>query len=610
MKKFLFLFFIVSLLSPAYTKLKVIGTGKGGYLSYSYDKNIFYGEKVELKIWEWNFKGERVLIDFDTNVLNIMGGVEVFKGERKITGDEIKFSFILRKFKLLNYGDKVEIKYFDENLKEMEAESIPFEMREIDAEAVSNSFLYYTFTRMEIMENLRIIGYDVVSHLEGVRSIPLGKFVVKKGTINIGSGVRVGKVWYSNSQGFVMDVTGVIKRKGNDISTTFVAYEEKSFIKDSPEKRVFRVRNENRLPLGKNWEGAILANFDSVSSWNANISFSKITPSSSANFSVYHFKSFAGVPSETWLRMDSRINIEKIADTSLFIGYEEKGQFLTNFTLSKGISKNLFLSASTSYNLIKNRGVFEGSKIFSGNLSVRFNPGFISFSSSYSLNRDLIRGNTLSTPSLNLDFSPIYFYSRLIQINFSNSLFYNISSLPEGKRSDYTDNFSFNLSTSLNTIPVLKNLSLNYRVEHLWRGKGEEFLTSGASFNVRRTFLKDLLNISFVYNFNTRRRTKGWFIEGNNFENLNLFVILKPSDLLKMDISINGEPKRGLVNSFGALNYSLGRNWNAKLDFNYDFLNKKIANLEAYLLRETEKFSIRAGWRMLGKQIFVDFLPK
>lgn len=601
---------MTALFYPAYSKLKIIGTGKGEFLSYSYDKNIFYGEKVDLKFWDWSFKGERILIDFDTNVLDIMGGVEIVKGEKKINGDEVKFSFLLKKFMVLNFGERIEIKYFDENLNQIEGENVSFDMREIDAEVVTNSFLYYTFTKMEILENLRIIGYDVISHLEGIRSIPMGKFVVKKGTINIGSGVRIGKIWYSNSQGIVMDATGVIKRKGNDISKTFIAYEEKSFIKDSPEKRVFRVRNENRLPLGNNWEGAIYANFDSVSSWNTNIALSKITPSASANFSVYHFKSFAGVPSETWFRMDSNINIEKIANTGFSLGYERKGQFLSNFTLSKGVLKNLFLSASTSYNFIKKKGEFEGSKIFSGSLSLRFTPKFLSVSSSYSLNKDLIRGNSLSTPSLNLEFSPIYLYSRLIQLNFSNSLFYNISSQIEGKRTDYTDNFTFNLSTSLNTIPLLRNLSFNYRMEHLWRDKGEDYLTSGASFNIHRTFFKDKLNLSFLYNFNTRRRTKGWFIEGNNFENLNLFLNFKPLESLNLNLSMNGEPKRGLVNSFGGLNYSLGRNWIAELDFNYDFLIKKVANLEAYLIRETEKFSIRIGWRMLGKQIFVDFLPK
>lgn len=610
MRKFLFIFLILSLFSQVYSKLRIIGTGKGNFLSYSYDKNIFYGEKVEMKLWEWSFKGERVMIDFDTNVIDIMGEAQVEKGDKKISGDELKFSFILKKFILYSYGEKIECKYFDENLNGEEKSNISLEMREIDVEIVSNSFLYYTFTRMEILENLRIIGYDVISHLEGIRSIPLGKFVVKKGTINIGSGVRVGKLWYSNSQGVVMDATAVIKKRGEDLSNTYVSYEEKSFLKEYQEKRIIRLRNNNRFLLGKNWESHLSANFDSISSWNTNLSFSKITPSFSTNFSLYHFNSFVNIPSETWLRMNSTVNSSKIANISFSLGYERKGQFLSSLSISRGIFKNIFLSASSSYNFIKKRGEFEGSNIFSGSLSVRFAPRFFSISSSYSLNNDLIRGNRLTTPSLNVEISPFYFYSKLIQLNLSNSLFYNIWNEPGAKRTDFTDNFVFNLSTSLNTIPVLKNLSFNYRLEHLWRGKGEGFLTSGVSFNMRRSFFKDALNLSFLYNFNTRRRTKGWFIEGNNFENLSLFLNIKPYESLNMNFSINGESKRGLVNSFGTFNYSLGRSWIAELDFNYDFLIKKIANLEAYLIRDTEKFSIRIGWRMLGRQIFFDFLPK
>lgn len=610
MKRLTSLLLIFLLFPQAYPKLKIIGKGRGDYLSYSYDKNIFYGEKVELELWDWKFRGERVLIDFDSNVINLMGGVEVDRGSKRLSGDEIKFSLLLKEFVLFNYGEKIEIKYFDENMEEKEVSNTTFDMRDIDAERVSNSFLYYTFKNMEILENLRIIGYDVVSHLEGVRSIPLGKFVVKKGTINIGSGVRVGKVWYSNSQGIVMDATAVIKKKGNDLSKTFLSYEEKSFIKDSQEKRVLRVRNDNRLPLGKNWECSFSANFDSVSSWNTNISFSKDTPSLSTNFSLYHFKSFSSIPSETWLRVNSNFGGAKIASANLSLGYEKKGQFLSSLFLSKEIFKNAFISANSSYSFIKKRGEFGGSNIFSGALSFRFSPKFFSLSSSYSLNNDLIRGERLSTPSLNLEFSPIYFYSRLLQLNFSNSLFYNIWDGNYGRRTDYTDNFVINLSTSLRTIPILRNISFNYRMEHLWRKRGEECLTSGASFNFNRAFLKNILNLSFVYNFNTIRKTKGWFIEGNNFENLSLFLNFKPYESLSLNISMNGEPGKGVVSSFGTLNYTLGRNWLAEADFNYDFLIKEIANLEAYLIRDTEKFSIRIGWRMLGKQIFIDFLPK
>lgn len=357
MKRLAFLLSILLIFPHAYPKLKIIGKGKGDYLSYSYDKNIFYGEKIELELWEWKFRGERVLIDFDSNVINLRGGVDVEKGSKKLSGDEIKFSLLSKEFVLFNYGERIEIKYLDEDLGEKETSNITFDMRDIDAERVSNSFLYYTFKSMKILENLRIIGYDVVSHLEGIRSIPLGKFVVKKGTINIGSGVRVGKVWYSNSQGIVMDATAVIKKKGNDLSKTFLSYEEKSFIKDSQEKRIARVRNDNRLPLGRNWESSLLVNFDSVSSWNTNISFSKYTPSLSTNFSLYHFKSFSNIPSETWLRVDSNFGSVKIGNAGFFLGYEKKGHFLSSLSLSKEIFKNAFFLLPLLIALLKKGGI-------------------------------------------------------------------------------------------------------------------------------------------------------------------------------------------------------------------------------------------------------------
>ncbi len=595
---------------PAHSKLKLIGKGKGNFLSYSYDKNMLYGEKVELQLWDWIFKGERIFVDFDRNVLAIMGDVEVEREGKRVRGDELRFSILLKKFYVINYREIVEKKYFDENFNEELVSEVSFEMREIDASIISNSFLYYTFSSMEILENLRIIGYEVTSHLEGIPSIPLGKFVVKKGTINIGSGVRVGKVWYSNSQGAVMDVSAVIKRKGNDLSTTFLTYEEKSFIKDSEKNRVFRLRNTNRLPLGKNWEGSLTANFDSLSSWNTNLTFSRITPNSSSFLSLYHFKSFSNIPSETWLKAETMLNFLKFGNINFSLGYEEKGQFLSSLSYSKKIYKSIIFSSSTSYNFIKKRGEFEGSNLFSGNFALKFTPHFFSLSSNYSLNRDLISGNTLTVPSLNFELSPIFLYFKLIQINISNSFYYNIWKETGLKRTDYTDNLVFNLSTNLNTIPLLRNLSFNYRLEHLWRGKGEEFLTSGASFHLQKFFLKNSLNLSLIYNFHTRRRTKGWFIEGSNFESISLFLHIKPTQPFNINVSVNGDPKRGLVNSFSNLNYSLGRSWFLEVNGNYNFLIEKLENMEAYLIKDTEKFSIRIGWRLLGKQLFVDLLPK
>jgi hypothetical protein len=77
------------------------------------------------------------------------------------------------------------------------------------------------------------------------------------------------------------------------------------------------------------------------------------------------------------------------------------------------------------------------------------------------------------------------------------------------------------------------------------------------------------------------------------------------------NVSLNFDPDRGrLINSFSTLSFQLVRGWYLYSSFQYDFLMKKINNLDFYLIRDAKKFDIRLVWRYLTKQVFIEIVPK
>ncbi|MFQ6083826.1 MAG: hypothetical protein ACE5WD_10770, partial [Candidatus Aminicenantia bacterium] len=364
---------------------------KGDYLVYSYDHNFFYGEgNLKIKFYNLEIRGERVKIDFDFNVLKVTGEIflklessdESPEYERSYSGDEFTLNLILKNGELLSFKEKIEKKYLDLELKEIEPFSFPSNrFDKISLEKIQSSFVYYTFTRMELQEDFKAIGYGVISHLEGMKLVGFKKFTVKKASVSVPSKFKfkLGKLWYTSGQGIVAEGDLYFLQSDKSGSKTHLHYEERSVLKEHlPPDRILRVHNENKIISNEQTQLSLNVNYDSYSNWSAESYFNKSFENiGSININLSHFHPIGGFNPETWLRFGSSLTIEKIGNFTSSFGYEAKGQFLSSLSFSKSIFKNINIGLSSSYNTIRESDVFSASKIFTGNISLNYQHKYL-----------------------------------------------------------------------------------------------------------------------------------------------------------------------------------------------------------------------------------------
>jgi hypothetical protein len=65
-----------------------------------------------------------------------------------------------------------------------------------------------------------------------------------------------------------------------------------------------------------------------------------------------------------------------------------------------------------------------------------------------------------------------------------------------------------------------------------------------------------------------------------------------------------------LRQSFADISIDIIRNWRLHSLINYDFLLKKINNVDLYLIRDAGRFQLRFIWQSLSKQFLVELVPR
>jgi hypothetical protein len=623
-EKLIFSFLLFFLLPiPTLAKLDVIMEIEGNYLAYSYDYNYLYGEgNLNVRFYQLKVSGERLKIDFNSNTLRIFGSVKLKSIDsssndsiEEYSGDQFTLDLKDKKGELVNYQKEIEKSYLDSGLNKAESFSLPTgSLKEVSLNKIQDSFLYYTFYRMELLENFKIVAFGVLCHVEGIESVYLKKFSLKKGTINLKPGVRVNRIWYTSTQGIIGEAEMHLLQSDKTFSRTYFNYEERSVLKEHlPPDRIFRFSSENKVIFSQNSSIGLNANYDSFSNWTASLYLNQqIKNLGSMNIDLSHIHPIGGFRPETWVRANTSFSFPKVGNFGSSLAYEAKGQLLSAVSFSKDFLKRFSFGLNASYNTVKESEVLSRSKIFSGNASLSYRHGYFNILSNFSLNSDLISRSSLSIPQISLNLSGISFYHDLLHFGITNNFYYYLSSSKvAGKTRDYSDNLIFELSSSLTTLPFIDNLSLSLRAEELFRQGRDSYLSTGFLVNLGKKVLEDSLNFNVIYAYNTHRKNRKWFIEGTYYQNLLTYLNFSFFEKIDGNVSLNFDPDRGrFINSFASVDYQLGRGWYIHSSLQYDILTKKINNIDLYLIRDARKFDIRIVWRYLTKQIFIEIVPK
>jgi len=206
--------------------------------------------------------------------------------------------------------------------------------------------------------------------------------------------------------------------------------------------------------------------------------------------------------------------------------------------------------------------------------------------------------------------NPVTFYGGLLSVYINNIFIYNNLKRNEKNEYSYSNNTIFSLSTSPIHIQKSLNLTFSISLEQFLEKEKRNFTSGGFIVNVEKEVFKGFF-LEGYYSIQSRRRTKGWLIEGTTSQDLS--TILRISSLSWLDgrISLSYDPKnKKWRQSFAYVSVKFFRNWRFQSLLNYDFLLNRVNNVDLYLIREAGRFQLRFVWRSLSKQFLVELVPQ
>lgn len=610
-KKFLFIL-IFSLILGSFLSAseKTLIRLEGSYLAYSYDYNQIYGKEVKFIFSSYDVSCQTLKIDIPSRSFYAYGSVVLKKGEEIISGDEFLFIPQENKATLISYKEKIDVKQIG-----IEENEIPLTrndvLDELNLLKIQKSFIYFTGQKIDITTNFEVYGYDVTIYLEGLESVGFKRFKLSEGIGQRRNGVSINKIWYTKSQGIIGRASYFYEKKNKINSLTQLNYEERSVLKNyHGPKRQADIMTSTTVNLNENLNLGLMGNYNSSSLWNMNFWLNKKwSDKINTNLGISYNKPI-NYRGEAWLGFQSTIDVGKFGNISLLGKYEFQNQILGNFSYGNTFLKNISLLLNSSYSKIKISGSTEYSEILSGGVSLSYNSRIFNLSTDYYLNYDLFGSQLLSQPQLRIGLNPFVFYGGLLSASIYNIFIYNKLKRQEIHEDSYSNNTVFNLSTKPIFIQRSFQLNFNIALEQFVEKEGRNFTSGGIIINANKEILKGI-SLEGFYSIQSRRKTGGWLIEGTTSQDISTVLRANPSESINGWVSFSYDPKNNQWRqSFADISIKVIKNWKFHSLLNYDFLLKKINNVDLYLIREAGRFQLRFIWRSLSKQFLVELIPR
>jgi len=604
---FVFLF-LLSSLSLALEKIFI--RLEGSYLAYSYDLNQIYGENVEFQFSSYTVSCQSIKIDLTKKIFYSFGNVVLRSTDETLSGDEFLFDPKEKIGSLISYKEKIEVKDIGNVGQKifLDQSQIP---EDIDLLKIEKSFIYFTGQIFQITTDFDVYGYSVTLYIEGLEFVSFKKFKLSGGINQRRNGVSLEKIWYTKSQGLIGRLSYFYQKEKKVNTLTQLNYEEHSVLRNYQGlKRQADVMSSTTINFKKNLNLGLAANYNSSSLWNTNLWLNKNWGqkiSTRADFSYNKPLNFEG---EAWFGLQSSINTEKFGNISFSGKYEIQNQILSYFSYGNAFLKRIHFRLSSSYSQVKIGAGGDYSKILTGAMDVSYNSRLFNLSTDYFLNYDLFSSQILSQPQLRFGLNPFQFYGGLLSASISNIFIYNNLTTSDIRQNSFSNNLFINISTQ--PISIQKSLSLDFNLglEQFIEKEGRNFTSGGLIIHADKNIAKGISLLGF-YSFQSRRKTKSWLIEGTTSQDLSAVFKVNPSEKLNSWISFSFDPKNNQWRqSFADLSFELIKNWKLHSLLNYDFIFKKINNIDLYLIREAGRFQLRFIWRSLSKQILVELVPR
>jgi hypothetical protein len=580
------------------------------YLIYSYDHNQIYGENVDFESDFVRLTCLYLKADLGSRLFLAVGNVAVEKDGDIQTGDEFIFNPFERRGTLVGYGETIEVREIGE-----EVGSSLFSQQELfdglTLARLKRSFICFTGLHFSVTERLEVFGYDVTLYVEGLESVSFKKFRISEGVRQRRNGFFLDKVWFNRSQGLIGQAGFFYEKEKKINSLTRLSYEEHSILKNySGMDRQLDMMTSTSINLRDDLNLGITGNFNTSWQWNARFLLNKNWGQRSRTQLDFSYNKPYNRSSETWVGLDSLLGGDKLGSVSFSGRYEFQNQVLATFSYGNNAIKNLDLSLTASYSKLKLGESRHFSKILTGTARLTYRTQIFNLSTDYYLNKDLFGNQLLTQPQLRFGLNTFLLYAGLLSANLTNVFIYNTFKAQDIERNSYSNNTIFSLASQSLSITKRMNTRFTLSLEQFLEKEGRNFTSGGFIFNVEQKIGRSMALEGF-YSVQSRRKTENWFIEGTTSQDFSLIFRIDPSENLNSWISLSYDPKNNQVRqSFADVSIGLIKNWRFHSLFNYDFLLKRLNNVDLYLIRDSGRFQIRLIWRSLSKQFLIELIPK
>jgi hypothetical protein len=592
---------------------KILIEFTGAYIAYSYDFNQIYGEGVSFQILSYDVTCDHLKADIGSRLFYAYGSVVLTKEGERFEGDEFFFNPEEKRGTLINYSDKVgATKFKPEEEEEEEETALPSDVLEsLTLSTIQSSLFYFTCEMAQITEDYEVLGERVVLHLEGLESVGFKKFKLSSGLKQRGSGFSMDKIWFTKSQGIIVRGSYLFRTPDKVNSLTQMNYEERSVLKDySGPDRQIDVLNSTSVVFDKDTKASFIGNYNSSNLWNASFVLSRTwSEVVTTNFDISYNKpiNFKG---EAWFGFTSTISGGRWGDLALAGRYEVQDQVLGSLAYGNTFLERFTLLLNSTYSKIKIVGSDSFSEILTGGVSLSYDSRIFNLSTDYYLNHDLFGSQLLSQPQLRLGINPFSFYGGILVASLTNIFIYSDITAGDEHQDTYSNNMIFSLSTQPMYVAPSFSLNMRVAVEQFLEKEDRNFTSGGfignAIFEISRGFF-----LEGLYNFQSRRRSRDWLIEGTTSQDLSAVFRANPSDKLNSWISVSYDPKnRQWTQSFADVSFEVFRKWKFHTLINYDFILNKLNNIDLFLVREAGRVQLRFVWRSLSKQFSVELMPR
>ena len=589
---------------------------EGAYLAYSYDHNLIFGETITFRLDPYDIACRYLKIDIASRSFAAYGEIVLSKDGEKLKADEFLFDPQKKAGLLITYGDTLDIRTLDPRQSmSPEAKQDLIGRRqalaEVSLKKIQDSLIYAAARALEISPALEISGTDVVLFVEGIASIGFKTFKLSGGNRPRTNGLSLDKVWFTKSQGLFGKASYSYERENKIQSFTQIYYEEHSILKNYVGlPRQLDLQTSTTWTVKKNLSLGLAGNYNSTSLWNTRLWLDTRSRNDKNSLLLdFSYNKPLQARGETWLGLQSRLNFDKWGQLSLQGKYEVHDQALVNITYNNVLLRKVNLQLLSNYSRILVGGTGQVSEIFTGNANLAYNADRFNLVADYYLNADLFGNQRLTRPQMRFGLNPLTFYGGFLTATLQNIFVINNMSHDALTAKSFSNNTTLNLSVKPMNFGTATNLQIHFALEQFLEKEGRNFTSGGMILRANRT-LGSGIRVEGFYSLQSRRRSKGWLIEGTMSQDVSAVVRADPGGRISGWVSFSYDPKAGeWKQSFADISIGLFKNWKFQSLLNYDFYRNRLNNIDLYLVRDAGRFDLRFIWRSISKQFLIELIP-